>query len=62
MDPSLAGTAGAPFRIVVEEGKIREFARATKSSNPAYLADGAPPAVSPVTFLASSAFWPGPEN
>jgi hypothetical protein len=62
VDKSLVGSTGKPFRVVVEEGKIREFARATKSSNPAYLADGAPPAVSPVTFLASSAFWQGPEN
>ena len=62
MQPSLAGNAGAPFRIVVEEGKIREFARATKSANPAYLPDGCPQSVSPVTFLACSALWAGPRN
>ncbi|MGH9039138.1 MAG: FAS1-like dehydratase domain-containing protein [Acidimicrobiia bacterium] len=60
MDKSLEGGAGKPYRVVVEEGKVREFARATGSSNPAYL--GEPPATSPVTFLASSAFWQGPEH
>jgi hypothetical protein len=62
VDKSLEGKSGKPFRVVVEEGKVREFARATKSANPAYLADGQPPATSPVTFLASSAFWQGPES
>ncbi|WP_131747103.1 MaoC family dehydratase N-terminal domain-containing protein [Frankia sp. Cppng1_Ct_nod] len=52
--------AGAPFTMEVELGKIREFARATKSSNPDYLKADTP--VSPATFLASSAFWTGPEN
>jgi hypothetical protein len=47
--------------VVVEEGKVREFARAVKSSNPAYLASG-PQATSPATFLASSSFWQGREN
>jgi MaoC dehydratase-like protein len=60
MDKSLEGTRGKPFRVVVEEGKVREFARAVKSSNPAYM-DG-PQATSPATFLASSAFWQRPEN
>lgn len=62
MDKSLEGSRGKPFRVVVEEGKVREFARATKSSNPAYLDGDQPPATSPVTFLASSAFWQGPEH
>ncbi len=62
MDKSLEGNTGQPFRVVVEEGKVREFARATKSSHPAYLAGGGPAAVSPVTFLASSAFWQRPES
>ncbi|WP_322753448.1 FAS1-like dehydratase domain-containing protein [Frankia sp. Cas3] len=51
---------GAPFTMEVELGKIREFARATKSSNPDYLTTDVP--VSPATFLASAAFWTGPEN
>jgi hypothetical protein len=61
VDKSIEGNRGKPFRVVVEEGKIREFARAVKSSNPAYVAGG-PQATSPVTFLASSAFWQSPEN
>jgi hydroxyacyl-ACP dehydratase HTD2-like protein with hotdog domain len=47
--------------VVVEEGKVREFARAVKSSNPAYVGAG-PQATSPPTFLASSVFWQGREN
>lgn len=62
MDKSIEGNTGQPFRMVVEEGKVREFARATKSSNPDYGAGGALPATSPVTFLASSVFWQGPEH
>ena len=62
MDASLESTSGKPFRMVVEEGKVREFARAVKSANPAYLDEGGPPETSPVTFLASSVFWEGPET
>jgi hypothetical protein len=61
VDTSIEGNRGKPFRVVVEEGKVREFARAVKSSNPAYVAD-APQGTSPVTFLASSVFWQGPDN
>lgn len=60
MDKSIEGNRGKPFRMVVEEGKVREFARSVKSNNPAYVADG-PQTTSPATFLASSAFWQGPE-
>ena len=56
MDASIEGNRGKPFRVVVEEGKVREFARAVKSAHPAYVADG-PQATSPPTFLASSSFW-----
>ena len=62
MDKSLEGSTGKPFRMVVEEGKVREFARATKTSNPDYTSGDGPPATSPVTFLASSAFRQGPEH
>jgi hypothetical protein len=61
MDKSIEGNRGTPFRVVVEEGKVREFARAVKSSNPAYVAEG-PQATSPATFLVSSMFWQRPEN
>jgi N-terminal half of MaoC dehydratase len=47
--------AGAPFTMHVELGKIREFARATKSTNPEYLEDENP--VAPVTFPCTAAFW-----
>jgi len=60
MDKSLEGRRGQPFRMVVEEGKVREFARAVKSSNAAYLQG--PQATSPTTFLASAAFWQRQEH
>jgi hypothetical protein len=50
-----AGRVLARFEMVVERGKIREFARATGSTNPAYLEDEQPPV--PPTFLASAAHW-----
>jgi hypothetical protein len=52
--------AGAPFDMVVEVGKIREFARATRSTNPEYLTGDDP--VSPVTFLVTSTFWQDPDS
>ena len=51
----LVGLKGDPFELVVERGKIREFAAATHSNHPAYL-DGADPVVPP-TFFASAAHW-----
>jgi hypothetical protein len=57
---ALAGWAGEPFVMPVEPGKIREFATATGSSNPAYF-DG-PGSVAPATFLATAVFWQGPEH
>jgi N-terminal half of MaoC dehydratase len=60
MSSEIEGRQGAPFTMVVERGKISEFARATKSHNPDYL-DGDRP-LSPVTFLASSAFWQDASN
>ena len=49
-----------PFRFVVEEGKVREFARATGSRCADHLRPVDP--VSPVTFLIASALWMGEEN
>ena len=37
-----SGQTGEPFDMVVERGKVREFARATKSQNPEYLDDPVP--------------------
>jgi len=45
---------------VVEEGKIREFARATRSRSAEHFRPRDP--VSPVTFLACCALWMGEEN
>ncbi len=59
-DQSLVGVTDEPFELVVERGKIREFARATMSTNAEYIVEKVP--VSPPTFLASSAFWSPPGN
>ena len=53
------GKQGPSFDMAVERGKIREFARATMSANPDYLADEHPPV--PPTFLTTSSFWTPPE-
>ncbi len=60
VDRSAVGTTDEPFEMVVERGKIREFARATMSSNPDYLLEPEP--VSPPTFLTSVAFWTPPRS
>jgi hypothetical protein len=60
VDKSIVGLTDDPVDMVVERGKIREFARATKSSNPAYLDDPEP--VSPPTFLVTNAFWTPPRG
>ncbi|MCU1458506.1 MAG: hypothetical protein JWL73_2598 [Actinomycetia bacterium] len=56
------GKQGQPYEMIVEAGKVREFARAAKSRNPAYFVPAESHPVSPVTFLASSAFWSTPES
>jgi len=43
------------YEMVIERGKVREFASSVKSTHPAYLEDEAP--VIPPTFLRASAFW-----
>jgi len=61
-DKSMIGKAGKPFTMPVEWGKVREFARAIKDSNPVYFepdvakkeCGGIP--IQP-TFLMTSAFW-----
>lgn len=49
-----------PFEMLVERGKIREFAIATRSSNPDYISSTVP--VSPITFLSTAEHWRGPQN
>ena len=55
-----APTPAEPFRWVVEEGKVREFARSTGSTCVEHLRADDP--VAPVTFLTSSALWMAEEN
>jgi hypothetical protein len=52
------GTTGPTFAMTVERGKIREFAKATQSTNSAYLDEPEPPI--PPTFLTSATFWQPP--
>ncbi|HEY1690630.1 MAG TPA: MaoC family dehydratase N-terminal domain-containing protein [Polyangiaceae bacterium] len=54
-DERATGIEGTPFAMDIERGKIREFARATLSSNPAYFDDDQP--VCPPTFLTTTFFW-----
>ena len=49
------GRASARFAMDIERGKIREFARATMSENPAYLNADRP--LTPPTFLATQSYW-----
>lgn len=59
------GMTGPEFEVVIERGKIKELARASGSSHPAYLTHASP--VVPPTYLASVAYLWGytfeyPEN
>ena len=54
MNHDALGKRGVPFRMDVERGKIREFARSVHSSHPAYF-EGDP--VVPPTFLTSMIHW-----
>lgn len=58
VDKAAIGATDEPFQMVVERGKVREFARATMSQHPAYLDDPHP--VIPPTFLTTVAFWSPP--
>jgi hypothetical protein len=55
VDDSAVGRVGEPFTLDIERGKIREFARATRSTNPDYLER--PDAPIPPTFLTTQFFW-----
>jgi hypothetical protein len=55
VDKAALGAAGAPFTMDLERGKIHEFARAVRASDPAYLLGEAP--VIPPTFLTTMIFW-----
>lgn len=58
VDTSAIGATDEPFEMVVERGKVREFAIACKSHHPDYLDDPHP--VMPPTFLTTTAFWSPP--
>jgi len=57
VDKSKVGLRDDPATMPIERGKVREFARACMSSNPAYV--DAPSPVSPPTFLTTVNFWMG---
>ncbi len=57
IDHSLIGVWGPEGSMRVEVGKVREFARAVKDPNPAFLADEVP--MAPPTFLMTIAHWIG---
>ena len=57
IDRSLIGVWGPESTMRVELGKIREFAKAVKETNPAFFADGVP--IAPPTFLMTLAHWIG---
>lgn len=52
--PSPMGAVGTPFEVHIERGKIREFAAAMQSGNPAYQG---PDAIIPPTFLTTATSW-----
>jgi hypothetical protein len=55
MDRTSVGREGAEFELDVERGKIAEFARAVRATDPAhFLREGA---LSPPTFLTTMFFW-----
>jgi len=59
----LVGQSSKPYRFVVEEGKIAEFARAVGATDPLYrdreaaAAAGLRGILAPPTFVAASAHW-----
>jgi hypothetical protein len=55
VDRAALGAAGVPFAMDVERGKIHEFARAVRASDPVYFTGDAPPM--PPTFLTTMFFW-----
>ena len=55
VDKSAIGATDDPFTMVVEAGKVHEFARATMSASPEYL-EGPDPVIPP-TFLTTVSFW-----
>lgn len=59
VDESNVGKRYPGYTFPIELGKVREFARATKTQNPDYLDDDQ--AVIPPTWLIASGFWAPPD-
>jgi acyl dehydratase len=62
MDKSAIGRSGQPVTMIVELGKVREFARAIKDDNPIYSDETlarreAGGIMAPPTFLMTLGFW-----
>ncbi|MFN2614519.1 MAG: MaoC family dehydratase N-terminal domain-containing protein [Actinomycetota bacterium] len=57
VDKSIIGTEMGGSTMVVERGKVMEFARAILDENPAYFSED--PSV-PLTFTMAQANWPAP--
>jgi len=57
VDKSKVGLTTQPATMPLERGKIREFAKACQSADPAYVDDATPPV--PPTFLTTVNFWMG---
>jgi hypothetical protein len=55
VDKSKVGLRDEPVTMPIERGKIREFARACQSTNPAYVDNPTP--FAPPTFLTTVNFW-----
>lgn len=55
VDTAAQGRTGTEFTMDIELGKVREFARATRSANPDYLTGDSP--VIPPTFLTTTMLW-----
>jgi hypothetical protein len=55
VDRAAVGAKGEPFELVIERGKVREFARAVASKHPSYVKDERP--FAPPTFLTTMFFW-----
>lgn len=56
-EPAPVGAVGAPFEVMIERGKIREFAAAMQSESEAYQG---PAAIIPPTFLTTATQWASP--
>ena len=57
VDKSIIGTEMGGSSMVVERGKIMEFARAIADENPAYFSEDPPV---PLTYTMAQAHWPAP--